>query len=275
MNYAKPLLIAVALASLTLTACTGATGEVEGPTGTAQQESLSFNSLSFNSLSFNSLSFNSLSFNSLSFNSLSFNGLDAANLEALTNADSRQVFQYVVNCALPANEVINVTNSTGSYSFPGGLGLAPEWGEPGGFCGPLCKEWVSACVISRIDFKGEQVEISLRGDSLALQTSASERATYTEREATYYGDIFSPQLSLYACLSPGLTEDTRVCGPTIEGCGVDVLGSCAELCGPPGSTAASPTASARGRRMGCPGLAATIFIQVPSPSSCNRRIMGG
>jgi hypothetical protein len=233
MNYAKPLFIAVALASLTLTACTSATGEVEGPVGTVQQDSLTFNSLTFNSLTFNSLTFNSLTFNSLTFNSLTFNGLDSANREALTNANSRQVFQDIVNCALPAGEVIDVTNSTGSYSFSGGLGLAPEWGEPGGFCGPLCKEWVSACVISRIDFKGEQVEISLRGDSPALQTSAAERATYTAREATYYGDIFSPQLNLYACLSPGQTEDTRVCGPTIKGCGVNVLGSCADLCGPP------------------------------------------
>ena len=217
MNYAKPLLIAVALASLTLTACTSATGEVEEQVGTAEQAALSFNALSFNGLHSDPLVVNDLN-----------------------DPNAREVFKYIVNCALPADAVIDVTNASGSFSFPGGLGLAPEWGEEGGSCGQNCQQWVSACVISRLDFLGETVEISLRGDNPGLQTSASELATYTQREATYYGDIFSVPQRLFACLSPGLTEDPRVCGPTIHGCGVEVLGSCTELCGPPRADGSFP-----------------------------------
>jgi hypothetical protein len=235
MNYAKPLFIAVALASLTLTACTSATGEVEEPVGTTEEPALALNALALNALALNALSDNALALNALALNALSEETLVKNPLvgNTLTDPNAREVFKYIVSCALPANEVIDATNSAGSFSFPGGLGLAPEWGVHGGSCGSQCQEWVSACVISRLDFLGEPLEISLRGDNPALAASLFERATYTDREATYYGDIFSVPQRLFACLSPGQTEDTRVCGPTIQGCGVDVLGSCADFCGPP------------------------------------------
>jgi hypothetical protein len=237
MNYAKPLVTAVALASLTLTACSSATGEVEEPVGAAQQAALTVNALTVNALTVNALTVNALTVNALTVNALTVNGLQSDPLveSALTDPSAREVFKYIVSCALPENAVIDVTNSSGSFSFPGGLDLAPEWGEPFGSCGALCEQLVSACVISRLDFLGEPKEISVRGDDLALQlqTTLTELLTFTEREATYYGDIFSVPQHLYACLSPGQTEDPRVCGPSIQGCGVDVLGSCANLCGPP------------------------------------------
>ena len=230
MNHAKPLLFAVALASLTLPACTGATGEVEEQADTAEEQDVTSNALSFNALSFNALSFNALSFNALSFNGLQS---DALLRESLKDPNARQVLKYVVSCALPASESISVTVQGTEFDFPGGLGLAPEWGEPHGSCGSSCQHWVSACVISRLDFLGKRTEISLRGDNDALDTSRAERGTFTAREATYYGDIFVEPQRLFACLSPGKTEIPRVCGPSIRGCGVDVLGSCDKLCGQP------------------------------------------
>jgi hypothetical protein len=243
MNHAKPLFIAVALASLTLTACTSATGEVEEPVGTVQQASLTLNSLTLNSLTLNSLTLNSLTLNSLTLNSLTLNGLQNEPLvdEALTSPTSREVFAFVVGCALPDGEDIKVTNSAGNFLFKGQLGLAPEWGEPHGSCGALCQQWVSACVLSRVDFTGKTEVISVRGENPGLNVSPNEVKKFTQREATYYGDIFSAPQRLFACLSPGKTEDPRVCGPSIEGCGVDVLGSCAEFCAPPTPDGAFPT----------------------------------
>jgi hypothetical protein len=230
MNYAKPLFIAVALASLTLTACSSATGEVEEQIGTVQQAALTQNALTQNALTQNALTQNALTQNALTQNALTQNALLSADL---TEAINRTVLKYIVGCALPAGAHIDVTNAAGHFRFDGGLGLAPEWGEPDGDCDGLCKEWVSACVISRLDFRGVPMEISLRGDNPGLATSAFERSTYTSNEATYYGNIFTSPLQVFACLAPGQTGDPRVCGPSVSNCGVvDVVGRCQDVCGP-------------------------------------------
>jgi hypothetical protein len=219
MNYAKPLLHAVVLASLTLTACSSATGEVEDQVGTAQQAALAANALAANALAANALTSNALAANALT-------------AEALTDPNAREVLKYVTGCALPTGDNLSIDVEGVTYTFDGQLGLAPEWGLRGGSCGPLCQQWVSACVISRLDFLGNTVEISLRGDNPGLATTAAERAAYQNIEATYYGNIFASPERLYACLPPGQTEIPRVCGPSIEGCAVDVVGQCEELCGP-------------------------------------------
>jgi len=242
MKLAKPLLVAVA--SLTLTACVGAPREVDEQTGTTREaalttNALSFNALSFNALSFNALSFNALSFNALSFNALSFNGLtsDPLMMNALENPLGQELFTYIVSCALPADASIDLTIQGTPYEFHGGLGLAPQWGEPNGFCDVDCQEWVSACLLARLDYQGVTREISLRGDNPALAVGAQEAAAYTVGEAAYFGNIFTgffPQ-ERYACLYPGQTEIERVCGPTLAGCAVDVDPNvtCAEVCGHP------------------------------------------
>jgi hypothetical protein len=150
------------------------------------------------------------------------------------------VFKYVVSCALPASKSLTVKVQGVTYTFPGELGLTPEWGAPGGHCDDRCQGWVSACVISRLDFLGQPQEISLRGDKPGLATTAAERSTYSDREATYYGNIFASPMEIYGCLSPGKTGIPRVCGPTDQGCGVDVLGSCDQLCDHPRADGSFP-----------------------------------
>ena len=74
----------------------------------------------------------------------------------------------------------------------------------------------------------------MRGDNPALAISKQEAKKYTVGEATYFGNVFTapaPQRR-YACLYPGQTEIPRVCGPTIQGCVVDVDASCDQVCGP-------------------------------------------
>ena len=198
MIYAKPFLYVVALASLTLAACSSPPGEVEGGIGTAQEAALTNNALTNN---------------------------------ALTDPAARDVLKYIVSCALPAGQQVSVTAQGTTYTYDGQLGLAPEWGEAGGSCGESCQGWVSACLLSRVDFLGVSKQISVRGDNPGLVAPHAERITYTSREATYYGNVFvSPQLR-YACLSPDKTQIPRVCGPSIQGCVVDVVGSCEDVCG--------------------------------------------
>jgi hypothetical protein len=231
MNIVRPLLTALVAASLALAGCSSAPGQAE-EVGTAQQASMTFNSLTFNSLTFNSLTFNSLTFNSLTFNSLTFNSLtfNQLLLKDLEDPTSRDVFSYIVGCALPASETISLDIQGVTYNFPGDLGLAREWGTQGGSCGGMCQEWVSACVISRLDYAGVKQEISLRGQNRGLGVTPSELAGYPNREATYFGNIFTSPMKLHGCLSPGQTGIPRVCGSTLEGCGVDVDASCDQVC---------------------------------------------
>jgi hypothetical protein len=206
--------------------------EEEGAVGAAEQASLTTNSLTTNSLTTNSLTTNALTSNSLTTNSLTTNSLttNALTASALEDPLARQLLKYVVSCALPAGEQVDITVRDVDYTFPGELGLAPGWGDPSGSCGPSCRSWVSACVLSRVNYLGTPVPISLHGEHPALATTPQEQDTYPRREAAYWGDIFSATQVRQACLAPGQTEIPRVCGPSIHGCVIDVVGPCEEVC---------------------------------------------
>lgn len=195
-----PALTALALL---MTAACAPTSSTEGTLGEAKQQALVENALVENALVEN----------------------------ALTDPNARELFKYVVSCALPADQHIHLTIEGVAYQFDGALGLAPEWGEEDGSCDDDCRSWVSACVISRLDYLGQPVLISLRGENDGLHSSKAERAAYPHIEATYYGDIFSQPMEIFACLPPGKTQIPRVCGPNIADCVVEPQGSCDSLCG--------------------------------------------
>jgi hypothetical protein len=134
-----------------------------------------------------------------------------------------------------------------SYTFPGGLGLAPRWGERGGHCDGECQRWVSACVLARVDYLGVEKIISLRGDSRALKTTQKEQSEYTDREATYFGNLFIEGQPKYACLAPGKKEIERVCGDSLDNCPMEVVGSCAHACAHDGSAGGFVDCSSSGR----------------------------
>ena len=183
--------------------------------------------LTVSSLSQNALSLNGLAPNGLTTNALTANALTAG---ALEDPLARELLKYIVSCALPEDAEIDLTIDGIDYAFPGGTGLAPAWGQPDGACGASCRRWVSACVLARVNYLGVSVPISIRGTRRELASTAAERSDFPHREATYFGDIFaSPQIRR-ACLSPGQTEIPRVCGPSLDGCVMNVIGSCDEVC---------------------------------------------
>ena len=85
-------------------------------------------------------------------------------------------------------------------------------------------------MLARIDAAGVEREISVRGLHPALLPSRSELATYTQREATYFGNVFIPGQPRFVCLPPGATSDERVCGDSLSKCPMTVLSSCATDC---------------------------------------------
>ncbi|HSS40577.1 MAG TPA: hypothetical protein VLT58_17560 [Polyangia bacterium] len=198
-------------------------GEGQGAaTGPIAVASITENSLTANSLTANSLTANSLTANSLTANSLTANGLaDPLTMEFL---------KYVASCALGPKQSLDLTVAGQSFHMPGSLGLAPQWGMSGGSCDKSCQRWITACVLSRVDAAGVEREISIRGLNPALLPGRTELATYTEREATYFGNVFAPGQPKFLCLPPGATSDQRVCGDSMTNCPMTVLGSCAKDC---------------------------------------------
>jgi hypothetical protein len=206
--------------------------ESDGDVGVAQEAALTHNALTHNALTHNALTHNALSSSALIGSSLTSTSLtnNAALSAAMTDADSREVLTYIVGCALPVGNQINLTVSGVAYSFPGELGIASSWGQSSGTCNTSCQEAVSACVLARLDYLGNYVAISLRGSSAALDASASEMASYPVAEGAYYGNIFLSTPTMNACIAPGQTGLTRVCGSTTVGCIVTAIGMCDDVC---------------------------------------------
>ena len=191
---------------------------------------LTANGLTANGLTANGLTANGLTANGLTANGLTANGLTANGLTALSNPLALQFLKYVVSCALGPEQSLSFTAAGTTHTFPGQLGLAPQWGTAHGSCDGSCQRWVSACVLARVDAAGIDREISVRGPTLALLPTWSELSQYTQREATYFGNLFIPGQPRYVCLSPGQTEDERACGDSLSDCPFTVLGSCAKDC---------------------------------------------
>jgi hypothetical protein len=191
---------------------------------------LSFNGLTWNGLAWNGLAYNGLSFNGMSYNGLSYNGLSYNGLSynGLENPVVHNFVGYLVSCALPENDSITYDINGKAFTFPGELGLAPEWKFNA--CDESCQRWVTACMLARLNKLGQHVEISLRGEHRALKTDRPERKMFTAREATYYGNLFKGANEIYTCLSPGETSIQRVCGDSLGDCPMNVVGSCADAC---------------------------------------------
>jgi hypothetical protein len=214
----------------------------EAQQGVITTNALSENALSENALSENALSENALSENALSENALSENALseNALVVSALTDPLARELLKYITSCALPEDAHFDLEIAGVTYGFDGALGLAPEWGEVGGSCDAECRSWISGCVISRLDYTGATVTISLRGDHDALHATHQEKIAYPHREATYFGNIFAQPQQIFACLPPGKTSIPRVCGPSLNDCIVHVVGKCEDFCGHPRNDGSYP-----------------------------------
>lgn len=146
----------------------------------------------------NGLSLNGLSLNGLSLNGLSLNGLSTSAFHAwfqLEPALHDAVMKYVVACAAPLGVLRTYTSpSTGqTYVWTGTLGLAPDWlqGAPATVAE---QRIVSACLAAHANKYGLHVPVSVQGLSatgVAIPTTAVELLLYSEREACFFGNVFS------------------------------------------------------------------------------------
>ncbi len=274
-----------ALLSATLLASTFATGcmidDETASVGTTTQDAYTFNAYTFNAYTFNGAVWTDLVLAPLTGGDLPDSFVAAlddttpipdTNLSVSDYAD--MTLRYVYECAMPADATMTVLTPGGrQFDYKGSLGVAPSWGRPivktstpigttsgtmlfspigpAGSCGQECQQWVSACVIARINAFGVKVPISVAGDNSALDRSAVEKVQFPLQEGAFFGDLMVDPPILYSCSGTSWTAErqliegsvapydylhARICGhDNTNPCHVQYLGDCTDPCGQPNS----------------------------------------
>ncbi|WP_437314498.1 hypothetical protein [Sorangium sp. So ce385] len=233
------ILIAAIAAGVAQTGCLAEA--LEGEPAEAHPGSTGEALTSMNRLSMNRLSMNRLSMNGLSAGGLSPSGAALSSTELIETPEGRELLTYVIRCALPEGESLSGAHGGVTYTFPGAIGVAPDWrSEP---LDPVGQRWVSACLLAHVNGYGIEVPISLRGEHAALGTTTTERAQYSAQEAAFYGNLFGsgPDHGMYACAgaaveaqcggNPSAEVPWRSCGAS-EGCALSFAGPCRDLAQP-------------------------------------------
>lgn len=182
------------------------------------------NRLATNRLASNRLATNKLASNRLASNALSSTKLEAnmATADLLATSEGRDVYAYLINCALPAGTTIQAnlpdapdaappatlyTCSSGLCVFPGGIGLAEYWSDHR--LDPKGQRWVSACMFARVNAHNTAELISMRGPHDALTVSPSENALFPIQEGAFYGNLFTGEnnpIDWNACRGEGQAQ---------------------------------------------------------------------
>jgi Ricin-type beta-trefoil lectin domain-like len=189
-------------------------GADESPAGQTEDSLATTNGLSMlnglsmtNGLSGNGLSGNGLSGNGLSGNGLLMNPLKTGILTTgsmMNTTDGRSTMGYIVRCALASSKTITAKDSTGkSYSFPGAIGVAPEWET--GTCGTTCQERMTACLLAHVNTSGVHIPIWLDSESAI---GWGQNTSYPFQEGSFFGNVFVNPPKGYFCNGKDFSSGT-------------------------------------------------------------------
>jgi hypothetical protein len=219
---------------------------------------LDANALDANALNANALNANALNANALNANDLSANALSPSTLNARASAAiqltgqegdlSRQLLLYTVSCALDTTQSFSFSWTDQSdvvhqETYWGLLALATSWATKP--LGTSDAEWVTACLASRVNWYGEAVMLSSRGDRTSLSTDSQERTAFPNVEGAFWGNLFTAQPQVFACHYSPNDENSRGhlrdCAAghinsqgDLEPCGIiQLVGTCETLCSQP------------------------------------------
>ncbi|HYO52074.1 hypothetical protein [Archangium sp.] len=187
---------------------------------------------------------NGLSLNGLSLNGLSLNGLSTDSFKSWFQADRtvrNEVMKYVVGCAVPSGQTRSYTDSVGTYTWNGVLGLAPSWAS-GAKASDAELHVVSACMAAHANKFGIHVTISLLGldgTGKSIPYTNQELTDYSLKEACFFGNLFDGNTGTFGG-NDGLSlsssqSSPRVCGlpgsPNWSQCVPMVhVGNCSTYC---------------------------------------------
>jgi hypothetical protein len=141
--------------------------------------------------------------NGLSGNGLSGNGLLMTALKTgvvtggtfVNSTSGRNTLTYIVRCALPSGHSISAKDSGGtSYSFSGGIGVAPEWET--GTCNTTCQERMTGCLLAHVNTSGVHIPIWLDSEGAI---GWGQNSSYPFQEGSFFGNIFVSPPKGYFC----------------------------------------------------------------------------
>jgi len=160
-----------------------------------------------------------------------------------------EVVRHVIECALgPTDSVFDPINGA---IYTGWWSLAPTWlWSPIG-TKMLEQEWVTACMVARLNKSGVHVDILLEGANPFIEVSPKFNALYSFQESTVFGNMFSstlpvtknkPAFLAYVCREDDLINtctgdeglnwiDYRLCDNAPATCGLVDIGRCSNLFG--------------------------------------------
>ncbi|HRI64358.1 MAG TPA: hypothetical protein PK156_08965 [Polyangium sp.] len=154
------------------------------------------------------------------------------------------VVKHLVQCTLtagrplfdPVNEVV----------YRGHWGLANSWATSPISGNPALQEWVTACMIARLNNLGVHVNILLEGSKPAIEVNSTWNPVFWYNESTVRGNMFastrpispnSPAFDAYLCREQNLVNtcpgdggadwvDRRLCDNAPSTCGLIDMGKC-------------------------------------------------
>lgn len=92
-------------------------------------------------------------------------------LAVVHDVRSRTALEYLARCALPAGASVSANGT----SYPGQLGLCPEWATGSIDLNATCQERVSACMLALVNIADRHVPLSIRGTTPELQPAPRVR----------------------------------------------------------------------------------------------------
>ena len=241
----------LSLTALLLAGCAGPPGsqeDSEGDVGVSGSSLVTTNALTTNALTTNALTMNALTMNALTMNALSPSNFAAIVDPSASGGRARQLLEYTVSCAFDETQSFgfawtDVANVVHNETYWGSLGLAKTW--PTKPISTSDQEWVSACLIARVNWYGVSVPLSARGDTGGLRvTDSVELDSYDWEEGAFWGNLFAVSPRAYSCSYGPNNGHSRwalrdcaaghfIAQGILADCGlIDRLGSCNIYCNP-------------------------------------------
>jgi hypothetical protein len=186
-----------------LAGCVDQPDDAADKPGVVNTERITLNRITLNRITLNRITLNRITLNRIALDRISDNRLrvNGAGLDTLLSTDGgREVFSLVVNCAIPADISLVATVDGADLDFPGEIGLAPEWLRVA--LPRTGQNWVSACMLARVNNNELSQAISIRGLHRGLEASADEREAFSLEEGAFYGNVFGPTsepIQAFAC----------------------------------------------------------------------------